>query len=212
MSKLEKLRGLYVITDDVLTPSDTMISQVEFALKGGASIIQLRDKHSSDDEIKQKALELQALCEKYDALFVLNDKIDLAIELQCHGLHIGKSDHERFDYIRENFHGIIGVSCYGDINLAKQFEKKGAGYVAFGSFYTSPTKPNSNVVDKNILLESKKELSVPTCAIGGIDLGNIDEIISYNPDMISVISGIWKSDNIEQTAKFYLNQLNKEKR
>ena len=203
MSKLEKFGGLYVITDDVLTPSEEIISQVERALKGGVSIVQLRDKNSSDDAIKQKVLELQTLCKKYDALFVLNDKIYIAIEMECDGLHIGKSDYDRFDEIRANFKGIIGVSCYGDLEKAKEFEKKGADYVAFGSFFHSPTKPNSNIVDKKILLESKKQLRIPVCAIGGINLDNIDEIITYKPDMISVISGIWKCNDITQQAKKY---------
>ena len=124
MSYQGKLRGLYVITDDTLTPDETIYSQVENSLKGGASIVQLRDKKSDDRAIKEKAVNLQKLFKEYDALFVLNDKIDLAIELECDGLHIGKSDHNRFDQIRKNFKGIIGVSCYGDVDLAKKFEGK----------------------------------------------------------------------------------------
>ncbi len=129
---MSKLKGLYVITDDNLTPDNSIYDQVEQSLKGGASIVQLRDKHSSDERVMQKAKKIQELCHSYGALFVLNDKIELAIELGCDGLHIGKSDHERFSEIRESFKGVIGVSCYGDVEMAKEFEKKGADYVAFG--------------------------------------------------------------------------------
>ncbi|HHS92869.1 MAG TPA: thiamine phosphate synthase, partial [Campylobacterales bacterium] len=117
MSNTERLEGLYVITDDKLTPKDKLLEMVEASLKGGASIVQLRDKSSSDEEIKATSLALQKLCHYYDALFVLNDKIDIAIECKLDGLHIGKSDHHRFEEIRKNFDGIIGVSCYGDIPL-----------------------------------------------------------------------------------------------
>jgi len=206
MSHKRRLKGLYVITDDNLTPNESIYTQVDDTLKGGASIVQLRDKKSSDEEIKIKAIKLQELCKKYDALFVLNDKIDLAIKLQCDGLHIGKSDHDRFETIRSNFDGIIGVSCYGDISLAKKFENLGADYVAFGSFFTSPTKPDSNIVPLEILSQAKKELNIPVCAIGGITINNLEKVIIQNPDMVSVISDIWNSENIQNQSKIYKNK------
>jgi len=201
-----KLKGLYVITDDKLTPDDTIYTQVEDALKGGASIVQLRDKKNSDEIVKQKAIKLQQLCKEYDAFFILNDKIDLACELQCDGLHIGKSDHDRFEYIRENFKGIIGVSCYGDVELAKKFETMGADYVAFGSFFASPTKPNSNIVPLEVLTQAKKELNIPICAIGGINSENLIDVLDHNPDMVSVISDIWRNENVQNQSNFYANQ------
>jgi thiamine-phosphate pyrophosphorylase len=206
MLEISKLNGLYVITDDILTPDETIFLQVEKSLKGGAKIVQLRDKINSDLVITQKAISLQALCKKYNALFVLNDKIDIAIKINCDGLHIGKSDHHRFEEIRENFQGIIGVSCYSDIKLAKQFEEKGASYVAFGSFFTSPTKPNSNIIELQILTQSKGQLNIPICAIGGINTNNVDAITYHKPDMISLISDIWSSNNIEEQAKFFANK------
>ena len=196
MSIKDKLKGLYVISDDALTPDETLLDQVEQALLGGASIVQLRDKKNSDEVIKQKIKNVQKLCTEHDALFVLNDKIDLAIELECDGLHIGKSDHDRFDVIRKNFKGVIGVSCYGDVAMAKEFEKRGADYVAFGSFFTSPTKPNSNIIELSVLKEAKNSLSIPICAIGGINTLNLDDIIEYDPDMISVINDIWTAKDV----------------
>lgn len=207
MSYQRKLKGLYVITDDTLTPDETLYIQVEDAIKGGATIVQLRDKKSSDEKIEKKAIRLQELCKKHNALFVLNDKIDLAIKLQCDGLHIGKSDHDNFVKIRENFDGVVGVSCYGDINKAKHFELLGADYVAFGSFYTSPTKPDSNVVPLETIQLAKEKLGIPVCVIGGINTLNIDEIMNYKPDMVSVISDIWNNSNIKQQAKIYTKKL-----
>lgn len=206
MSLKEKLKGLYVISDDVLTPDETLFSQIEQALLGGASIVQLRDKKNSNNVIKEKIKTLQKLCKKHDALFVLNDKIDLAIELGCDGLHIGKSDHNRFDEIRKNYKGVIGVSCYGDIDMAKDFEKRGADYVAFGSFFTSPTKPNSNIIALEVLKDAKTRLTIPVCAIGGINIENVIHIIQYKPEMISIVNDIWTAGDITSQASLYANQ------
>jgi thiamine-phosphate pyrophosphorylase len=211
MSYQRKLRGLYVITDDTLTPDEILYIQVEDAIKGGATIVQLRDKKSSDEQIEKKAIRLQQLCRKNNVLFVLNDKIDLAIKLQCDGLHIGKSDHENFVKIRDNFDGIIGVSCYGDINKARHFELLGANYVAFGSFYSSPTKPDSNIVPLETIALAKEKINIPVCVIGGINTTNLDVIMSYKPDMVSVISDIWNSSNIKRQAKIYATTIKEKK-
>ena len=206
MSIANKLKGLYVISDDALTPDEALLVQIEQALLGGACIVQLRDKKNSDDVIKQKIKKVQKLCKEYEALFVLNDKIDLAIELECDGLHIGESDHERFDAIRKNFKGLIGVSCYGDVAMAKDFEKRGADYVAFGSFFTSPTKPNSNIIALEVLKDAKTRLTIPVCAIGGINTKNLDNIIQYKPDMISIINDIWTARDIRSQSSLYSSQ------
>lgn len=203
---IEKLNGLYVITDNELTPTEDILDKVELALKGGATIIQLRDKKSSPEIMKQVAIYIQQLCDDFGALFVLNDDIELACELQCGGLHIGKSDHERFDEIREKFNGVIGVSCYGDVDMAKEFEQKGADYVAFGSFFTSPTKPSSNIISLDVLSKAKDSLNIPVCAIGGINTQNVDEVMKHKPDMVSLIHDIWSADDITKQSKFYKNK------
>jgi len=200
---LDRLDGLYVITDDKLSPSSTIISQVTQALEGGARVVQLRDKKSSLEEIKEKALTLEVLCKEYDATFVLNDKVELAIELGLSGLHIGKSDYFRVDEIRKNFKGCLGVSCYGDISFAKKMEEKGVDYVAFGSFFISPTKPDSNIVKPDILSDAKSKLTIPVCAIGGLNTDNIHDVMQHKPDMISLINEIWTSEDIKSKASYF---------
>lgn len=197
------LNGLYVITDNTLTPKESLLNQVKEALEGGAKIVQLRDKKNSIEEIKKEAIELNSLTKKYNAKFILNDEVSLAIELGCDGLHIGKSDYYRVKEIRENFKGILGVSCYGDIEKAKEMENIGVDYVAFGSFYSSPTKPNSSLVSLEVLEKAKRELNIPICAIGGINRENISEITKYNIDMVAVISDIWNSSDIKEVSKKY---------
>lgn len=197
------LNGLYVITDDKLTPKETVLFQIEKALIGGATIIQLRDKISSDEEIENLTLKLQELCRKYNALFVLNDRVELAIKLQCDGLHIGKSDHHRVEEIRKEYKGVLGISCYGDLNLAKSMEEKNVDYVAFGAFFASSTKPNAAVVNKEVIAKAKEELSIPVCVIGGITSDNVKELIEKGTDMVAVISDIWQSENIEEKCKSF---------
>jgi len=199
------LKGLYAITDEVLTPLKTIEEDVKTALQNGVNIIQYRDKNSDEKVLRTTAIALQNLCNSYDALFVLNDHINLAIELGCDGLHVGKSDHHRFTEIRKNFRGVIGVSCYGDIKLAKGFEEKGANYVAFGSFFPSKTKPNSKVVTLDVLTQAKKELTIPICSIGGINASNIKSITRTGVDMISCIDAIFNGDIKENIENLYKN-------
>ena len=203
MSYGEKLKGLYVITDDTLTPLSTLLQQTKEALEGGVKIVQFRDKTNSDEVVKKTALKLQELCTRFGAIFILNDKVSLALESHFDGLHIGKSDYDIFPQIRENFKGILGVSCYGDIEKAKYFESLGADYVAFGSFFSSATKPDSSIVPLEVLQKAKEQLHIPICAIGGICTDNLDEIMEQNPDMVAVISDIWRSENIKEKCEIY---------
>jgi len=193
-----KLNGLYVISDDTLTPKETILKQIEQALKAGATVVQLRDKISKDEELEELIQKLQELCKRYDALFVLNDRIELAIKLNCDGLHIGRSDHHRVKEIRQEYKGVLGISCYGDLALAKKMEDLNVDYVAFGSFFTSSTKPLAAVVDKEVIRQGKEQLNIPVCVIGGITSKNAQELINKGANMTAVISDIWKSDNIEK--------------
>jgi thiamine-phosphate pyrophosphorylase len=132
--------------------------------------------------------------------------VDLAIELGCDGLHIGRSDHQNFSEIRREFAGVIGVSCYGDIELAKRFEQEGADYVAFGSFFASSTKPEADIVPLDILSKAKSRLDISICAIGGINSKNVDRVMKHKPHLISLVSDIWSSKNIKSQANFYVKQ------
>ena len=199
------LNGLYVISDDILTPKKTILSQIQSALDGGAKIVQFRDKSSKDEEIKELIRDLQKLCRKYNALFILNDRVELAIKLQCDGLHIGKSDHHRVSQIRKEYNGILGISCYGNLNLAKEMEEKKVDYVAFGAFFASTTKPNADLVDKEIVRKAKEELNIPVCVIGGINSKNANILINEGANMLAVISDIWKSKDIKEKCEIFAN-------
>jgi thiamine-phosphate pyrophosphorylase len=194
---LHKLEGLYAITDEQLTPDETVLAQVEEALEHGVGIIQYRNKSASDDAVESICRQLQYLCHQYDALFIIDDRAALANKLGADGLHIGKDDMSLAEARRLFPHGIIGVSCYGSLRKAKAAEAEGADYVAFGSFYPSPTKPHSGVVSLEVLERAKAELSIPVCAIGGINVTNVHLVAAKKPNMISVVSAIFEG-NIKQ--------------
>ena len=189
-----RLQGLYAITDEVLTPDETVVEQVQSALKAGADIVQYRNKTAHDDEIEMVCRELLDLCQKHDVPFIIDDRPHLAQKIKADGLHIGKDDGPLSE-AREVFpQGIIGVSCYGSIRKAKEAQEEGADYVAFGSFFPSPTKPKSGVISMNVIKKAKEALDIPVCTIGGINRDNIHEIAAFKPDMISVVNDIFKGD------------------
>jgi len=189
-----RLKGLYAITDELLTPDHTVMSQVEDALEAGVRIIQYRNKQAKNADIESLCRRLAFLCGQYGAVFIIDDRPELASKVDADGLHIGKDDMSLSEARKKFPDGIIGVSCYGSIRKAKEAEQEGADYVAFGSFFPSPTKPHSRIVPMSVLKKAKDALNIPVCAIGGINSSNIYEIAAHKPDMISVINDIFNGD------------------
>jgi len=202
MLNKELLKGLYVLTDATLTPTETMLEQVERVLKSGVSVIQYRDKYASEEEAEKQCIRLQALCDYYEAIFIIDDRLDIAHRINADGLHVGEDD-VSYEEARAllGTDKIIGVSCYGDIERAKKYANLGADYVAFGSFFPSPTKPLAKVVAPEVLKVAKQQMNVPICAIGGINEENIELISRYDIAMYSLISAVYKDDAIEENLE-----------
>lgn len=198
------LKGLYLITDKKLSPYENIENYLTPALENGVKIVQFRDKDSDEEELLRVSLKIKGLCKKHNALFLINDFVDLAKEIDADGVHIGKDDEECALARRVlGKNKIIGVSCYGDIFRAKEFEHRGASYVAFGAFFVSPTKPNAPTININTLQSAKKLLKIPICAIGGITLENAPLLKNAGADMVAVISDILKAKDIGDRAKKY---------
>lgn len=198
----EQLRGLYVLTDATLTPAESMLEQVERVLKSGVKVIQYRDKYASDEEAEKQCIRLQALCDVYEAIFIIDDRLEIAYRINADGLHVGEDD-VSYEEARALLGDdkIIGVSCYGDLERAKKYASLGADYVAFGAFFPSPTKPHATMVAPEILQRAKEQLSVPICAIGGINAENIEQLSCYDIAMYSLISAVYKDDAIEENLE-----------
>jgi thiamine-phosphate pyrophosphorylase len=139
---MKHLRGLYVITDPALSTPETLIENVTSALKGGAKIVQFRDKTSVYAIQFQLAQQLKILCESYQAWLIINDDIQLAKDVQAHGVHIGKNDADiQSARLLLGADAIIGVTCYNDLQRAQQMQDLGADYVAFGRFFLLRLNP-----------------------------------------------------------------------
>lgn len=188
------LKGLYAITDELLTPHERIVVQVEEALRGGINILQYRNKTNSDQEVESSCRDLLSLCRQHNVPFVIDDRPLLAQKIGADGLHLGKDDMPLSEAKAIFDKGFIWVSCYGSIKKALEAEAEGADYVAFGSFFPSPTKPHSGIVSMSVLERAKEALSIPICAIGGINVTNIHEIASRKPDMISVVSAVFEGN------------------
>lgn len=197
------LEGLYGITDIDKTPYDHVESMVEQALLGGMKILQLRDKHTPTKELFPLAKALKKLCHVHKAIFIVDDNVELVELCDADGLHIGKDDIPLSEARKRLPEKIIGVSCYGSMELAHKARQEGATYVAFGSFFPSPTKPKAPVVPSTILAQAKQELDIPVCAIGGITSDNASVLIEKGVDMVSVIHDLWVCEDIKAQAQQY---------
>ena len=199
---MKTLRGLYVITDPALSTPETLIKDVTFALKGGAKMVQFRDKTSAYEVQLQLAQQLKMLCKSYQAWLIINDDIQLAKAAQADGVHIGKNDADiqsARSLLGEK--AIIGVSCYNDIHRAQEMQSLGANYVAFGRFFPSETKPNAPQADLQTLIQAKQDLSIPVVAIGGINRHNAAQLIATGVDCLAVIHGVFGQADIQQAAQ-----------
>lgn len=196
-----KLRGLYAITDAALM-AHNFAEAIEKTLQGGSRIIQYRDKTANTDKRLQQALLIRRLCDQHQALFIVNDDIELALSSNADGVHLGKDD-QGITAAREQLgeRKIIGVSCYNQLQLAIDAEQAGADYVAFGAFFSSSIKPDAINAPVSLIHQAKAQIKVPVCCIGGITADNADQLIEAGSDMLAVISDIFNPVNADQDVK-----------
>ncbi|MBL4571412.1 MAG: thiamine phosphate synthase [Alcanivorax sp.] len=199
------IQGLYAITDPALIPDRQLLPAAEAALRGGARLLQYRDKTATPEQRRQRAAQLQALCRQHGALFLVNDDPALAADIDADGVHIGQSDGGIARARRLLGPGkIIGVTCHSDLSLAEQAAAAGADYVAFGRFFPSRTKPQAPPADPAILDRARQRLTIPLVAIGGIDPSNGAQLLKLGADALAVIHALFSDpapDQVEQAAQ-----------
>ena len=191
---------IYAISDDILMPENLALEYAREILECGVKFFQFRSKKAVKNE--KLASEILNLCEKFGAKFIVNDDVKFAKKIGAKAVHLGKEDEgikEAFEILGKDAY--VGVSCYNDINLAINAAKNGASYVAFGSVFASPTKPNAPKCDLEVAREAKQILNLPICVIGGINEANIGLLSHVKPDLIAVISAIYKDGNIKENIK-----------
>lgn len=195
------LRGLYAITDRTLLPDNRLLAAVEQALAGGAALIQYRDKSGNQPRRHRQASALQAMCGRHQVPLIINDDIALAAQVGAAGVHLGKED-DALAQARRRLgpDAIIGVSCYNRLELALEAAAAGADYVAFGRFFSSTTKPDAVAASPELLTAARKQLSIPICAIGGIDADNGAALVATGADMLAVVQGVFGQDDVTAAA------------
>ncbi|MFZ5958115.1 thiamine phosphate synthase [Pseudomonas knackmussii] len=202
-----KLRGLYAITDSKLLADGRLLPYVEAALRGGARLLQYRDKTTDESRRLREAEALRELCERHGAELIINDDAELAARLGV-SVHLGQTDGSlaaaRALLGRK---AIIGATCHGSLELAAQAVAEGADYVAFGRFFNSLTKPGASEATPELLEQARARFpGVPLVAIGGVTLDNAPELISRGADLLSVINALFAADTpaeVERRARAF---------
>lgn len=194
-------QGLYAITQTENKTSADIVNDVAAAIKGGACIIQYRDKTSTD--VLDTAKQLAALCQVRQVPLIINDDVELALAVKADGVHLGRDDGHILPAREKLGAGaIIGVSCYNSIERAQLAQEQGASYVAFGRFFPSGSKPLAAPAEVSTLTTAKQYIQIPIVAIGGILPDNGGQLLEAGADILAVIGGIFDRQP-EQSARAY---------
>lgn len=188
------LTGLYILTDSRLHAHREWPERVELAILGGADVIQLRDKHLSDDALMPTALLIQRICADYGVTFIINDRITMAKKIQADGVHIGQHDQslrEARQYLGNHF--LIGVSCYKHLFSAIRAQSLGADYVAFGSVFSSNTKQGAPQCPLSVISRARELLDIPICAIGGITANNSRYALKAGATLVAATHSVFNA-------------------
>ncbi|NLI93890.1 MAG: thiamine phosphate synthase [Peptococcaceae bacterium] len=201
MSKLNWDYSLYLVTDRSYIGKRTLADCVKEAIKGGASLVQLREKTASSREFYELALQLKEITGAFSVPFIINDRLDIALAVDADGLHLGQDDLP-IKIAREYFgkNKVIGISV-SNVQEAIQAQEEGADYLGAGAIYATGTKLDADLVSLAELKKIKEAVSIPVVAIGGIKKENAASIMATGIDGISVVSAILAEDDIYTASK-----------
>jgi thiamine-phosphate pyrophosphorylase len=198
--KAKRIRGLYVIIDSQALKGRSHLDVTRQVIRGGAAIIQLRDKILDHGQLLPIAQEMKRLCAENNALFIMNDYLDVALAVQADGLHVGQTDLP-VTVVRKLVPMDMLIGCSVDtVAQARKAQAEGADYVAVGAIFPTPSK-EAEIVGLNVLRKVKKAVSVPVVAIGGITRINIAKVKAAGADAASVISAALGASSPEKAVK-----------
>lgn len=194
------MKGLYLVTPD-WDDTDRLVAITEQAIDGGASLLQYRHKTASDTLRHEQAAALLKLCRRLHVPLVVNDHLDLCVALDADGIHVGGTD-ASVASMRAQLgpSKIVGASCYGDLQLARDAQASGASYLAFGGFYPSRVKKYAVTTSPDIITTALAEFTVPLCVIGGMTPENSRVLIDRGAHMVSAISSVYSADDPHSAA------------
>lgn len=204
----ENLR-LYAVTDRAWTGHQTLPQQVEAALQGGVTCVQLREKHLQGDGLLAEAITIRDLCHRYGVPFILNDNVELALRCGADGVHVGQDDADPTEVRRlagRDF--IIGVSAH-NVAEALAAEAAGADYLGCGAMFATSTKTNVTALPKETLRDICSTVHIPVVAIGGIGMQNIRQLAGCGADGVALVSAIFAAPDITAACR-QLRQLSEQ--
>lgn len=195
------LRGVYAITPD-WSDSKRLLATTEAILSGGCRIVQYRNKATSACHRQEQAGALRALTRRHNALLIVNDHVELALEVDADGVHLGGED-GAITVARQCLGAgkIVGASCYDSLDRARQAKSEGADYIAFGSFFPSQVKPQARRAGLDLLRAAHREISLPVVAIGGITVANASALVEAGADMLAVITALYDAPEPAAAAR-----------
>lgn len=209
MKTLKESMLLYAVTDRTWTSRQSLIEQVEEALKGGITFLQLREKKLDYESFLKEAMEMKLLCNRYHVPFIINDNIDIAIACDADGVHVGQSDLQAVQ-ARSKLgpSKILGVSVQTP-SQAVLAEQQGADYLGVGAVFSTTTKADADTVSLETLKEICNAVAIPVIAIGGIGAHNVLELSGSAIDGIAVVSAIFAQADIQYATETLLKFTNK---
>ena len=197
---------LYAVTDRTWLGEKTLVQAVEESLKGGVTMVQLREKHLDEETFRREALDLQALCRRYGVPFLINDDVELAAAVNADGVHVGQHDMEA-GQVREKIgpDKILGVSAQ-TVEQALRAQAAGADYLGVGAVFPTGTKDDADAVSYDTLKAICEAVDIPVVAIGGIGAHNVEQLAGSGICGIAVVSAIYAQPDIQQAARTLLRK------
>ena len=203
------ISGLYAVTPDC---ADTarLLELAENALSGGVNVLQYRNKGAGKLLRLNQAARLLELTRQFSVPLIINDDVDLALQINADGVHLGATDAE-LNYARDALgkQKIVGISCYNSMSRAREAAAAGADYLAFGSFYSSRIKPDAVTANVELLREARAEFGMPLVAIGGITAQNALPLLKAGADAVAVISALFDAEDVKVVANQFSELFNK---
>lgn len=192
---------LYAVTDRAWVGKQSLMEQVESALKGGATCIQLREKELDEEAFLTEAIEMKALCERFHVPFIINDNVEIAIKCKADGIHVGQKDMEA-GKVRAlcGDDKMLGVSVQ-TVEQAVAAEKAGADYLGVGAVFSTSTKADADDVSHQTLKEICEAVTIPVVAIGGIGKANMKELKGTGIAGVALVSAIFAAEDIEAECR-----------
>ncbi|CAG1011541.1 thiamine-phosphate pyrophosphorylase [Burkholderiales bacterium] len=197
---MPEVRGLYALTPDELD-TGRLLRLVGEVIAAGARLVQYRNKQAPPSLRLVQALGLHAMCQKAGVPLIINDDVELALETEAEGVHLGREDGDlRAARSRLGAKRLLGVSCYNELEAAHRAVAAGGDYVAFGAAFPSGVKPSAVRAPLELYARAKRELGVPVVAIGGIDRQNARLLAEAGVDAVAVISGVFGEPDVAGSA------------